>query len=151
MLASPGRVAILSAVLGEGDDMLKRRRFLQAFTGLLAASGVSIAARDASADGLDIRLVDLSAGLSQAKFEALLDETFYIHTATQGTLIVRLVAVTGRNSATRPEQFSLLFQADPVPQLSAGSYEVEHYLAGRIALYLEPVPGAVYRADFNLL
>jgi hypothetical protein len=128
--------------------MIKRRRFLQAFSTLLAASA---AGRGAAAAELDIRLVDLSAGLSRAKFEALLDETFYIHTLAQGSLIVRLVKVVGESGPARPEQFSLFFQADPVPALSAGSYEVEHYLAGGTALYLEPVLGAVYRADFSLL
>ncbi len=131
--------------------MLKRRQFLQAFTGLLAASGASVAARDAAAEALDIRQVAFSGGLSKAKFEALRDQTFYLHTPTQGSLIVLLVDVKGRNSVTRPEQFSVFFQANALPELTAGSYEVEHYLAGRIALYLEPVPGAVYRADFNLL
>lgn len=130
---------------------MQRRRFLQTCTGLLAASGICAGSRAGAAEQLDIRVVALSDGLSRARFEALLNETFYVHTSAQGTLLVRLAAVTGPERSGRPEQFSLLFQADPLPELVAGSYEVEHYLAGRIALYLEPVPGARYRADFSLL
>jgi hypothetical protein len=129
---------------------MQRRRFLQTWSALLAASGMFAAGRVA-AEQLDIRAVAFSDGLSRAKFAALLNETFYIYTPAQGTLIVRLADVTGAGGAARPEQFSLFFQADPLPDLAAGSYEAEHYLAGRIDLYLEPVPGARYRADFNLL
>jgi hypothetical protein len=133
------------------SNIMKRRRFLQTCAGLLTAGGFSAANRSEAARQLDIRAVAFSAGLSRARFEALLGETFYIHTPTQGTLIVRLASVRRRSGAARPEQFSLFFQADPLPKLTAGSYQVEHYLAGRIALYLEPVPGARYRADFSLL
>jgi hypothetical protein len=130
---------------------MQRRRFLQTWSALLASGGMYAAGRVAAAGQLDIRAVAFASGVSRAKFAALLNETFYIHTPAQGTLIVRLADVTGADGAARPEQFSLFFQADPLPGLAAGSYEVEHYLAGRIALYLEPVPRARYRADFSLL
>lgn len=129
---------------------MKRREFLGAAGALAAASGLPLAGRSAAAE-LDIRQVDLSAGLSRAKFEGLLNETFYIRTPSEGTLLATLARVQGRDGPQRPEQFSLYFRADPLPVLKAGTYEVEHYLAGRIALYLDPLAGGTYRADFSLL
>jgi hypothetical protein len=59
--------------------------------------------------------------------------------------------VQGRDGPQGPEQLSLSFQAGPLPALKAGACPVAHYLAGRMALYLELVSGGTYRVDFNLL
>jgi hypothetical protein len=136
--------------------MMKRRAFVTAGSSLLAIAGLVptrlIAASDAP---LDVRVVGFDGGLSQAKFRALLNQTFSIRDETHGMILARLVEVRSRERPVGPEQFSLFFQGPALPQLPPGLYEVEHYLAGRTALYLEPAsaPGelALYSADFSLL
>jgi uncharacterized protein DUF6916 len=142
--------------MGANQMIKQRRQWLSAAGSLFAAVGLlplrSIAQ---TVQALDIRAVDLTGSLSQAKFKALLNQTFYIRDETLGTVFARLVAVRSVDGPINPEQFSIFFQAPPVPALHAGVYEVEHYLAGKSALYLEPVPGPGtalrYRADFSLL
>jgi len=143
--------------LPEGDQqMMKRREFLTLGSRLVAATSLLPPYLPAAAaDTLDIRAVGFGTGLSKRKFEALLNQTFFIHTETEGMAIVRLVQVIGRDQRANPEQFSLFFRGRSLPSLPAGSYEVEHYLAGRLSLYLEPLPAGGqnpgYRADFSLL
>jgi hypothetical protein len=136
--------------------MMKRRAFVAAGASLLAVAGLAPARLIAASDAtLDIRVVGFDGGLSQVKFRALLNQTFYFRDDTLGTIFVRLVEVRGRKRPVRPEQFSLFFRGPALPQLPAGVYEVEHYLAGKTLLYLEPAHGpgepALYRADVSLL
>ncbi len=136
--------------------MMQRREFLTIGSSLVAATSLlPPCLAVGAADTLDIRAVGFGTGLSKKKFEALLNQTFFIHTETEGMVIVQLVRVTGRRRPANPEQFSLFFRGGSLPRLPAGCYELEHYLAGRLSLYLEPLPAAGpdsgYRADFSLL
>jgi len=136
--------------------MMKRREFLAAGSSLIATAGFAPSGLMAApSNQLDIREIEFGTGLRKAKFDALLNQTFYIHGERAGTVTVRLVQVTGTEQPTNPEQFSLFFRGPSLPSLRAGTYTVEHYLAGRTPLYLEPVPTAthslLYRADFCLL
>jgi hypothetical protein len=136
--------------------MMKRREFLTAGSGLVAAAGLAPAYLIAATpETLDIRAVEFGTGLSRTKFEALLNQTFYLHYGTSGVLFVRLIRVKEKATPVNPEQFSLFFQGPTLPSLPAGSYEMEHYLAGHLSLYLEPSQAAgsdpLYRADLSLL
>jgi hypothetical protein len=136
--------------------MMKRREFLAAGSSLIATAGLAPRGlRAAASNQLDIRDIEFVTGLQKTKFDALLNQTFYIHGERAGIVTVRLVQVTGTEQPTDPEQFSLFFRGPSIPLLQTGTYTVEHYLAGRTALYLEPVPTAthniLYRADFCLL
>jgi hypothetical protein len=103
--------------------------------------------------------VILSAGLSRAKFEALLNHTFFIETADHGHVLVRLIAVQVKQMNTRyqapAEQFSVLFRGQLLPPLPSGLYRVAHLSAGTIELHLHAMPvrrsQPMYRADFSLL
>ena len=135
---------------------MKRREFLAAGSSLIATAGLAPRGLMAApSNQLDIREIEFATGLQKAKFDALLQQTFYIRGETGETVTVRLVQVTGTEQPTNPEQFSLFFRGPSLPSLRAGTYTVEHYLAGRTPLYLEPVPTAthnlLYRADFCLL
>jgi len=136
--------------------MMKRREFLAAGSSLIATAGLAPTSLVAApTNQLDIREIEFGTGLRKAKFAALLQQTFYVHEETGGTVTVRLVKVAGTEQPTNPEQFSLFFRGPSLPSLRAGTYTVEHYLAGRTPLYLEPVPTTthdlLYRADFCLL
>jgi len=136
--------------------MMKRRQFVTAGSALLAATGLAPARLIAeSTETLDVRVVGFAGGLSQIKFKALLNQTFYIRDETFGTVFAQLVAVKSVDGPLNPEQFSIYFRTPAVPALPAGLYQVEHYLAGVTPLYLEPVSGSgavpLYRADFSLL
>ena len=135
---------------------MKRREFLAAGSSLIATAGLAPRGlRAAASSQLDIRDIEFATGLRKTKFDALLNQTFHIHAESAGTVTVRLVQVTGGEQPANPEQFSLFFRGPSLPSLQAGTYAVEHYLAGKTPLYLEPIPTAahdrLYRADFCLL
>src|SRR5262249_26489414 len=121
----------------------------------LAAAGIGCSRMALADDILDIRTVEFASGLTRAKFSALLNQTFYLRDETLGTLFVKLTDVRAPRQPTNPDVFSLFFEGPSLPQLPAGTYMLEHYVAGTTLIYLEPanVPGAapVYRADFCLL
>lgn len=138
---------------------LQRRHFV-AGLGCLAVLGVSSAyAQTATSGELDVRDINLNNGYSRAKFEALLNQTFYIDTQDHGVVTVRLIAVQATPvTAVQPvklEQFSLTFRGLLLPTLPAGVYDVSHLSAGKVSLYLKALPPQrsrpVYRADFSLL
>jgi hypothetical protein len=136
--------------------MRKRREFLAGAAAVAAVAGLMphrLLAKTTNA--LDIDAVGFAAGLTKDKFTALLNETFYIHTADEGVVIVQLVQVKTIEQPANPEQFSLIFRGPALPALAASLYDVEHWLAGRTSLYLEPSraepDGNVYRADLALL
>jgi len=135
--------------------MMERRRFLAASGGVLAMAGLLPARVLAAEDSLDIRTVGFAGGLNRNKFQALLGQTFYVRDDKLGTLFVNLVEVRAGEQPTNPDVFSLFFQGPAVPLLPAGTYTLEHYLAGVTPIYLEPAitPGSapLYRADFCLL
>ncbi|MFN0314572.1 MAG: DUF6916 family protein [Burkholderiales bacterium] len=104
--------------------------------------------------------VGLSTGMSKAKFEALLNESFYVYTENQGVVALRLVAVTETllskkalsRSARVVERFTLTFRGSALPPLAAGLYEIDHWVAGRTSIYLEPKKTPEhYAAIFALL
>ena len=139
--------------------MTKRRDFMLR-VGSIAGLGVAPAsARAATALRRDARDVELSGGFTKAKFDALLNQTFYIDTPDHGVVTVRLVEVMlSTNSTVRSEnieQFSLTFRGVLLPPLPSGSYEVSHLSAGKVTLYLKALPlkgsQPMYRADFSLL
>jgi len=102
----------------------------------------------------------LAAGLSQAKFEALLNQSFYVN-SEHGVVILDLVEVQERkrqaegsalNEGRATEHFSLTFLGPAGSILSAGIYRLEHRLAGNADVYLEPIgTDGRYRASFALL
>ncbi len=140
---------------------MQRRTFVTRACALMGAAGLPgtlLAARD---EPIDYRVVELGSGLSRSRFAALLQETFFVYTETDGVVAVRLVAIEDRKAPparlvrhlrpARLEQFSLHFQGPALPLLAAGVYSVEHPVAGRTLLNLEPNGVATYRAAFSLL
>ena len=140
--------------------MMQRRKFVTGAGSLLIAAGFVPATFAKAADGIDFRAVEFASGFKRSKLEALLHETFYIHSDSDGVVSVRLVGLEERQSrakrihrlrAARVEQFSAVFQGPALPVLSAGLYPIEHWLAGQALLNLEPVEGCCYRADFAVI
>jgi hypothetical protein len=128
--------------------------------GSVAVLGVASSCALAATPGrLDVRDVNLRNGFSRAKFEALLNQTFYIDTRDHGVLTVKLIAIHSIPVTTaqpvKIEQFSITFRGLLLPPLPAGLYDVSHLSAGRVSLYLKALPlrgsQPMYRADFSLL
>ncbi|MFN0317385.1 MAG: DUF6916 family protein [Burkholderiales bacterium] len=104
--------------------------------------------------------VGFSQGMSKAKFETLLNQSFYVHTDDQGVVALSLVDVTetklskkGQSKTARDvERFTLTFRGPTLSPLAAGLYEIDHWVAGRTSIYLQPknTPG-LYGAIFALL
>jgi hypothetical protein len=105
----------------------------------------------------------LAAGPSQAKFEALLHQSFYIN-SEHGVVILDLVEVqepekqaegSARKEGRATKQFTITFVGPARPALPAAIYRLEHRLAGNADVYLEPIgidgPGWRYRASFTVL
>ena len=137
--------------------MISRRDFVTSTCGALAASLVPAVAL-AAGDALAMGSVDLSTGLSKAKFAALLRQDFYVATRTGGVLVMRLAELREHSMAVGAravENFTLYFHGLPSPLLPEGLYRLEHGSAGAATLRLEPVSvtarRAVYRAHFSLL
>jgi Domain of unknown function (DUF6916) len=142
--------------------MMQRRRFVTGACGLVGAAGFFPAALLARAgEVIDFGTVEFGTGLSRSRFAALLRQAFYVHTETDGVVTLQLVGLEdSRPAASRLarklrtaslEQFSLTFQGPALPVLPAGLYPIEHWLAGKTLLNLEPVEPCCYRADFALL
>lgn len=140
--------------------MMQRRRFVTGAGSLLIAAGFAPMAFANPANGIDFRAVELGSGFAKGKLEALLHETFFIHTENDGVVTVQLAGLEERRSPAkrirrlgpvRLEQFSALFQGPALPALPAGLYPIEHWLAGKTLLHLEAVEHCRYRADFALL
>lgn len=137
--------------------MMKRRNFVAA-AGSLASLG-ALAPAHVLAATLDARDVDLGSGFSRAKFEALLNQTFFIESPNHGHVMVRLIAVQpkldSKARATSLEQFSLIFRGLLLPPLPSGIYTVSHLSAGNFMLHLQALPlrrsQPHYRADFSLM
>lgn len=141
--------AAVTAVAG-----LAPHRLLAETTGALEASGAVLEASDA----LDANAAGFASGLSRDKFTALLNETFFIHSPDEGRVVAQLVDVQAIEKPANPEQFSVYFRGPALPALAPSLYEVEHMVAGRTPLYLEPSraapegsEGILYRADLALL
>jgi hypothetical protein len=134
---------------------INRREFLCASTGAIAAASTLPSRLALAGTTLDIRVVGFAGGLTRNKFTALLNETFYLRDEKSGTSFVTLIEVRGLEQPTNPDNFSLFFRGPALPRLPAGTYTLEHYLAGITPIYLEPAlaPGQLplYRADFCLL
>jgi hypothetical protein len=138
---------------------INRRNFVAGLSCVAVLGAASSSARAATPGKLDARDVNLSSGYSRAKFEALLNQTFYIDTHDHGVVTVKLIAVQATPVTTvqpiRIEQFSLTFRGLLLPSLPAGLYDVSHLSAGRVSLYLKALPQQrsqpMYRADFSLL
>lgn len=139
-----------------------KRRYFVAGMGCLAMLGVASPypyAQAATSGKLDAQDVNLNSGFSRAKFEALLNQTFYIDTHDHGVVTVRLIAVQAAPVTTvqsvKIEQFSVTFRGLLLPSLPTGTYDVSHLSAGRVSLYLKTLPPRraqpMYRADFSLL
>jgi hypothetical protein len=138
---------------------MKRRNFVAGLSCITVVGLASSYAWAATPGKLDARDVNLSNGFSRAKFEALLNQTFYIDTHDHGVVTVKLIAVQATPVTTvQPvtiEQFSLTFRGLLLPSLPTGLYDVSHLSAGRVSLYLKALPPQrsqpMYRADFSLL
>lgn len=139
--------------------MIKRRNFvagLGCVTALGMASSFAMAVTPAP---LAVPDVNLSSGFSKAKFEALINQTFYIDTRDHGVVTVKLIevqpALVTAGQSTKLEQFSLTFRGMLLPPLPSGLYDVSHLSAGKVSLYLKTLPlrrsQPTYRVDFSLL
>jgi hypothetical protein len=105
---------------------------------------------------------DFAAGLSGSKFEALLDQSFYVN-SEHGVVILDLVEVQAPQKPANPaprqrrvtERFTITLVGPEHPVLPAAIYRVETRFAGETDIYLEPmVTGESttrYRASFELL
>jgi hypothetical protein len=137
--------------------MISRRDFV-AGAGSVLAAGLIPTAVMAASGAADAGAVDLSTGLSKAKFGALLLENFEVATRSSGVVVLRLAElrehpVTGGD---RPvDNFTLLFHGVPSPRLREALYTLRHGSAGAVTLRLEPVrftsTRAIYRAQCCLL
>lgn len=138
---------------------MRRREFVRGASSLVAAATLMPSLLGAAtADVIDSRTVDFSTGMSRDRFLALLNQTFYLHTQDGSVVVVQLVEIREPRGQLKPanlEQFSLVFRGPALPALPAGTYEVEHPLAGRALVYLDSGNadglGVSYRADFCLL
>jgi hypothetical protein len=145
------------ALFVKKGGMMKRREFFLRFgSGLLVGTALFPSYLIAAVTNKGgNRLVDFSSGLSKTKFEALLNEFFYVYTERDGIVPVQLLQIKGLKGPSNTEQFSLFFKGPYSPSLTAGSYEIEHDLTGNLSLYLEPFEAPenvpLYRADFSLL
>ena len=139
--------------------MVSRRNLVMGMTALATLGIASVRAMAATPRRLRVRDINLTRGFSKAKFEALLNQTFYIDTPDHGVVTVKLVEVQpGPISTTAPsalEQFSVTFRALLLPPLPSGLYDVSHLSAGKVSLYLKTLPlqgsEPLYRVDFSLL
>ena len=107
---------------------------------------------------------DVAAGtLSEADFEALLNQSFYVNT-DHGVVILDLVEVQEQNNEAKgparkeqrtTKQFSITFVGPTQPALPPAIYRLEHRSAGNADLFLEDagVDGSArrYRARFTVL
>ena len=132
--------------------MISRRDFVTGAGSVLAAGFIPTAVLAAS-DAVATGSVDLSTGLSKAKFAALLRENFQVTTRSSGVLVMQLAELRELPMAAggRPvENFTLYFHGLPSPRLREGLYTVEHGSAGPALLRLEPArftsTRAIYRA-----
>lgn len=140
--------------------MIKRREFVAGLGGFALLGGTSASPTLAATPRrLAVRDVNLSRGYSKAKFEALLNQTFYIDTQDHGVVTVKLIDVqpglVKPAASNNLEQFSITFRGLLLPPLPSGLYDVSHLSAGKVSLYLKALPPQgsepVYRADFSLL
>jgi uncharacterized protein DUF6916 len=132
--------------------------------GLLAIAALPAANVQADdANRHNVGEAELAAGLDQAKFEALLHQSFYVN-SEHGVVILDLVEVqeskeqakgSAHKEGRATEQFSITFLGPAWSVLPTGIYRLEHRLAGNAELYLEPMgadgPAMRYRARFVLL
>jgi hypothetical protein len=139
--------------------MIKRRNFVAGLGGLATLGVASNCALAATPRRLAVRDVNLSRGFSRAKFEALLNQTFYIDTHDHGVVTVKLIEVqpglVKTTASNTLEQFSVTFRGLLLPALPSGVYDVSHLSAGKVSLYLKALPlqgsEPLYRVDFSLL
>jgi hypothetical protein len=139
--------------------MVIRRNFVMGMTALATLGVASARAVAATPRRLAVRDINLARGFSKAKFEALLNQTFYIDSHDHGVVTVKLVEVQPglvKNTASSTlEQFSVTFRGLLLPPLPSGLYDVSHLSAGKVSLYLKALPlqgsEPLYRADFSLL
>jgi len=124
-------------------------------------SAANVRAQDANQASADNGAFE--TGVSQAKFEALLDHNFYVN-SDQGIVILDLVEVQGSQKSPKPsaprqgqvtERFTIILVGPAQPVLPAAIYRLETRLAGDTDVYLEPLgtdgSRARYRAYFQLL
>ena len=133
--------------------MINRREFVAAVAGSMALAGLTPIAT-AAADRDSGRLSD---GLTRGRFEALLQQNFYVYESARGVTNLQLVAVRERRSKQqqRIEQFSLYFRGAEVERLASGVYRFEHPYSVRFDLRIDLIGrdahGLIYRSDFSLL
>lgn len=137
--------------------MISRRDFVTRAGSALAAGCLPVAAF-AAGELAGAGSVDLDAGLSKAKFRALLREPFTVATRSDGVMVLQLVELRDGSTTLgrRPtEGFTLFFRGVASPTLDAGLHTLEHGSAGRVTLRLDPArvtaESATYRAQFCLL
>jgi hypothetical protein len=131
--------------------------FILAMAPWFAANVLAQDANQANAE------LGFEAGLSQAKFEALVDHSFYVN-SDQGIVILDLVEVQGSQPSPKPpgptsaqptERFTITLVGPAQPMLPAAIYRLETRMAGNTDVYLEPLgtdgSRTRYRATFQLL
>lgn len=138
--------------------MIRRRDFVTHAGSALAMSCVPLTVLAGKRGGGGAPDVDLSTGLSSEKFNALVKESFYVSTPTDGVMVLELVEVQDYalpEGEVATESFRLVFEGVSAPVLGDDVYVLEHGSAGNVMLRLEAAGSARRRAryvgDFCLL
>ena len=138
--------------------MIRRRDFVTHAGSALAMSCVPLTVLAGKRGGGGAPDVDLSTGLSSEKFNALVKESFYVSTPTDGVMVLELVEVQDYalpEGEVATQSFRLVFEGVSAPVLGDDVYVLEHGSAGSVMLRLEAAGSARRRAryvgDFCLL
>lgn len=120
---------------------MQRRHFIAGSIGAVTWAGLASAASDTQAPQ------------ATSGYAGLVQQHFNIYDSVRG-VTVQLIKVKQVPSASGARQFTLTFAGDHAGALASGTYEVEHPVTGKVAMYLHAratASGMHYRADFNLL
>jgi len=138
--------------------MIRRRDFVTHAGGALAIACVPLTVLAGKRGGGGVPDVDLSSGLSSEKFTALLKESFYVSTPSDGVMVLQLVEVQDfalSQGEIATDSFRLVFEGVSAPILADDIYTLEHGSAGSVMLRLESGGStrrnARYIGDFCLL
>ena len=138
--------------------MIRRRDFMTHAGSALAMSCVPLTVLAGKRGGGPAPDVDLSAGLSSEKFNALLKQEFYVSTPSDGVMVLELVEVQDyalSEGEVATDSFRLVFEGVSAPTLADEVYVLQHGSAGSVMLRLESLGStrrrARYIGDFCLL
>ncbi len=119
-------------------------------------AGAALSGLTNLASGSDGQRGGVGRMMDKDEFAPHVGSAFRILDRTSPTqLDLTLIEVTDRNSTSKLEQFSILFQGPSEPMLSQQTYGVEHLTMGSFELFLVPVgaddSGVMYESVFSRL